>query len=197
MTETTTPFAPDPGASSAPTTHESKRCSPPLGAARLICSATAVFGVLSFLVSISERLSSLTPDFDGSPLDDAYMFLRYSKHWWSGNGFSWNVADGPAYGITSTLHLLCVTLARGLTAWSDKALLLGLSCLNGFLAVSVLAALGFVCFSGLRRSLFPLLVMPVFFFSNLLGFHCMTGMETTLGLLTNALFCLSTVLRVS
>ena len=74
--------------------------------------------------------------------DDAYMFLRYAKHFLSGHGFSWNVGDGPAYGPTSALYLIATTVARGVTSFTDAGLLVALPTAAGLLACAVLVLLG-------------------------------------------------------
>ncbi len=77
--------------------------------------------------------------------DDAYMVVRYAKHFLAGGGFSWNVADGPSHGITSPAYLLLVTLALGITHAGDAEVLTGLSFAAGMLAVAALVGLLFLC----------------------------------------------------
>jgi hypothetical protein len=121
-------------------------------------------------------------------LDDAYMSLRYAKHWLAGDGFAWNVEDGLAYGITSVSHLLLVTGLRATTALSDDLLVSILSYSAGIAALVTLVAIGFGMFPRLRSSWAPLLVAPAILLSSSFPYHSLTGMETTLALLFNALF---------
>lgn len=120
--------------------------------------------------------------------DDAYMSLRYARHWLAGDGFSWNVADGPAYGITSVSHLLIVTGLCATTNLSDNLLVAGLSYVAGLLAILSLVAIGFIMFPHLRKTWLPLSIVPAILLSSAFRFHSVTGMETTLALLANSLF---------
>jgi len=42
-------------------------------------------------------------DLDATPYDDSFFFKRFALHFLEHGGFSWNVADGPVYGLTSQL----------------------------------------------------------------------------------------------
>ena len=134
---------------------------------------------------------STLPKLKGTSFDDAYMFLRYAKHWLSGMGFSWNPGEGPAYGITSVSYLLLVTAVRGLTNLPDPLVLTSLSFAAGMASVAVLTAMGFVFFKQLRRYWLPLLVIPSIVLGPLFIFHSTTGMETTLALFVNSVFAAS------
>lgn len=123
--------------------------------------------------------------------DDAYMSLRYARHWLAGDGFSWNVADGPAYGITSVSHLMIITGLCATTNLSDNLLVTGLSYVSGLAAVFSLVIIGFVMFPHLRKTWLPLLIVPAILLSSAFSFHSTTGMETTLALLANSLFAAS------
>ena len=90
------------------------------------------------------------PQLRETHFDDAYIFLRYAKHWLSGAGFSWNGGEGPAYGITSVSHLLAVTAIHGLTKLPDPMVLTAISFLAGSASVAVLAVMGFAFFKQLR-----------------------------------------------
>jgi len=120
--------------------------------------------------------------------DDAYMFLRYAKHWLSGTGFSWNPTEGPAYGITSVSHLLAVTAVRALTNLPDPLVLITISFFAGLASIVVLTMMGFVFFKQLRRYWAPLLIIPYMVLGPLFSYHSKTGMETTLSLLFNSVF---------
>jgi hypothetical protein len=127
--------------------------------------------------------------------DDAFMFARYARHWLDGNGFSWNIPDGPAYGITSALYLFVVTALRGLTSLSDAHLLTGLSYGFGLLSVAVLVRLAFqvVRNETLRTAWVPLLVVPCVLMNSAFASMQITGMETTLAVLLNAVLACAAV----
>ncbi len=131
---------------------------------------------LRFIKPISDFLS----------FDDAYMFLRYAKHWLSGMGFSWNPDEGPVYGITSVSYLLVVTAVRGLTNLPDALVLTTISFVAGLASVACLTIMGFALFKQLRRYYLPLLVIPFMVFSEVFAYHSRMGMETTLALLFNS-----------
>lgn len=125
------------------------------------------------------------PQLAATEFDDAYIFLRYAKHWLSGAGFAWNTADGPVYGVTSVAHLLAVTAVRGLTALPDPLVLTSISFGAGLAALAVLAVVGFVWFPRLGKSWAPLLLCPCLVLGTLFPYHSRTGMETTLSLFCN------------
>jgi hypothetical protein len=131
------------------------------------------------------------PKLQGTSFDDAYMFLRYAKHWLSGMGFSWNPSEGPAYGITSVSYLLLVTSVRSLTSLPDPLVLTSISFVAGLASVAVLTVMGFVFFKQLRSYWLPLLVIPLVVLGQLFAFHSASGMETTLALLVNSIFASS------
>lgn len=129
--------------------------------------------------------------------DDAYMFTRYARHFLEGGGFCWNLGDGPAHGATSPAYLLAVTAALAATGGSDPAVLTGLSCAAGLLAVAALAGLFFLVQpprQGEPRSWLPLLVIPYLMVLPELSYHSFTGMDTTLALLANAVLACAVVI---
>lgn len=127
------------------------------------------------------------PISDFLSFDDAYMFLRYAKHWLSGMGFSWNPDEGPVYGITSVSYLLVITAVRGLTNLPDTLVLTTISFVAGLASVACLTIMGFALFKRLRRYYLPLLVIPSMVLSEVFAYHSgTTGMETTLALLFNS-----------
>ena len=65
--------------------------------------------ILSFaLLSLAFYIKTTVGELGYTDFDDAYMITRYAKHYLSGNGFSWNPVDGPAYGITSPAYLILI-----------------------------------------------------------------------------------------
>lgn len=134
------------------------------------------------------------PQLGATTFDDAYMFIRYANNFLSGNGFSWNASDGPAYGATSTSYLFTVTAARGLFPLSDATVLTGLSFAAGLLSCVILVLAGFLYGNHLRKSWIPLLIIPAMILGGAFRFHSLTGMETTISLLGNSVFVLSLLL---
>lgn len=147
-------------------------------------AALALFAILFLLVGYAP--SRLNTEFD-----DAYMFCRYASNFLSGNGFSWNPADGPVYGVTSPAYLLLVTLSKFLIGGSNSLLLSTLSLVAGLAALFLLVIVGFKFSSKGKYACYPLLVIPLLFISSSFRFHLFTGMETTLSLFSNSLLILS------
>ncbi|MBN1782343.1 hypothetical protein JW948_14510 [bacterium] len=154
---------------------------------RLPVSLIAALSVACFLKISWSGLGSTT-------FDDAYMFLRYAKHWIAGSGFSWNLNEGPVYGVTSVLHLFMVTWARAWTHWPDPVVLTVLSLGMGLISCAALTVLGFITTGNASIKAFwmPLLVVPCLVFGDLFQYHSLTGMETMLSFLCNSvLACLA------
>lgn len=162
--------------------HESKSAMQSIWIVRGSVAAAAI-------ASLAIYLSTTLPALGKTDFDDAYMFLRYARHYLASGEFSWNLGEGPAYGMTSLLHLFAVTALRGATALEDPLILTGLSFAAGLLALMVLLAAGFrLCNrSGLWL---PLLLVPILLCSRIYPFHSLTGMETTTSLLINSLLVL-------
>lgn len=154
-----------------------------LNASVIAVSAACVLAFLLFYAP--ERL--------GTEFDDAYMFCRYASNFITGNGFTWNPADGPAYGVTSPAYLLAVTFARSLTGASNSVLLSLLSLASGLLALSIMALTG--CYYGRKAGniCLYLLVVPLLLASSSFRYHSFTGMETMLSLSSNSLLILATL----
>ena len=161
---------------------------------RIALLRTLIIGFAA--LSLFYYVKTAWPSLGRTNFDDAYIFLRYAKHWLSGAGFSWNPAEGPAYGITSGLYLLTITAVRGLTDFADGTVLTGVSFLAGLLSCVVLTVLGFLFYDNkeLRESLAPVLVIPCFVLGYLFLYHSLTGMETTFSLLANSLLACGVVL---
>lgn len=110
-------------------------------------------------------------------LDDSYMFVRYADQILGGHGYSWNGADGPTYGCTSSVFTLVVTLGRALApqvAPLDLVLYIG-----RFIGVLGLILLGML----LRRSAHPVLYWSALFWTATwpkYSYHTSTGMDTGL-----------------
>jgi hypothetical protein len=126
----------------------------------------------------------LLVDLDATPFDDSLFFKRFALHALAGRGFSWNVSDGPVYGLTSQLFAL---LALPLT-WLFRAhfvlackLLLATSLLAAGAILLRFAARSKVCAADAGLLVLLALGTPL----TLLGPH--TGMETSLSLALLAL----------
>ncbi len=150
----------------------------------LIRGSCLVIAVVALVLSAA----SIVPGLAETEFDDSYMFLRYAKHWLSGDGFSWNVEDGTVYGITSITHLLVITAVRGLTDFPDTLVLTSVSLAAGLASVAVLIGIGFVFFPALRNTWLPLLAVPCIVLAFPFRYHSQTGMETTLAILFNSVF---------
>ena len=94
------------------------------------------------------------------------------------------------------MHLLVVTLLRAVTDLSDAGVLTAVSFVAALLSCVVLIVLGFLSVenAGFRKTWMPLLVVPCLLLGSSLGYHSLTGMETTLSLLANALLACCVVL---
>ncbi len=127
--------------------------------------------------------------------DDAYMFIRYAKHFLAGLGHAWNPDGVQIYGSTSLLHFGVVTLLRAILPFSDATIVLIASAGAGLLAM---LALAWVC---TRFTLWPRgrhrfviwagIVLPLLVINPVFQYHSVTGMDTALALLCNTLLILS------
>lgn len=153
---------------------------------RIVFVSIAIVSFAIFLISIIPKLSFST-------FDDAYMFLRYAKHWLAGDGFSWNVEDGSVYGVTSVSYLFLVTLLRGLSNLPDRLLLTLTSFVFGMLSLGLLVGIGFKFFKKVRFHWIPLLLIPTMLLSSGFRYHASTGMETTLSIFANSLMIVSVI----
>ncbi len=134
--------------------------------------------------------SRLTTEFD-----DAYMYCRYASNYLEGNGFSWNVSDGPAYGATSPIFLFLITLLKSTFPHITNSFLLSLvSFCIGIMGLFILVLSGFKLGKSLAKSYIPFLVIPICILSSSFRFHSFTGMETTFSFLSNSLLILSLVI---
>jgi len=156
---------------------------------RLLIAGFSLLGVAVFLASMIKFAGRMT-------FDDAYIFIRYAKHWLAGYGFCWNIADGPVYGCTSTLFLFLVTLCKAIANPSDTVLLATLSIFFGMCALIVMIGTSFMLCSNTfaKKTWLPLIVLPVIALGDAFRYHAVTGMETTLALLCNALLVTGTIL---
>src|SRR5688572_342289 len=86
----------------------------PLGAPFVVFLLLAFAAVLA-IVYLSKLSQGLW--------EDGYFVIRFARNFWRHGAFSWNVADGPVYGMTSqTLQVL----GAALHAVTPKHLVLGL-----------------------------------------------------------------------
>jgi hypothetical protein len=154
-----------------------------------------VVAIVFALVSVLGYIAFIAPQIGNTAFDDAFMVARYAKHWLAGEGFSWNASDGPAYGITSAAYLFLITIVFALMHGSDAGLLASTSFVAGLLAVVAIIGMGFLTQSNQckRRSWLHLFAVPAIVFALPFRQHSLTGMETTLSLLTNALLACAVV----
>jgi hypothetical protein len=149
--------------------------------------------LLSAACSLSWYLFRTLPSLGTTRFDDAYVFLRYAKHYLAGHGFVWNVDDGPAYGATSTLYLFLITALRAATRLPDATLLTTSSFVAAVVACVLLVALGLIVMddNDPHRSWLPWLVVPLLLLSPTFGNHSRSGMDTTVSLLCNTLLVMA------
>lgn len=131
-----------------------------------------------------------------SQFDDAYMYCRYVSNYLSGYGFSWNASEGPAYGLTSPMHLFLLTAAKSLfPLTSNSSLLAQTSFAAGLLGLLVLVVVGYSYGLETKNRNLPLLIIPFCLLSGMFRYHSFTGMETTLAFAANAFLVLSAVIH--
>ncbi len=125
--------------------------------------------------------------------DDAFMFLRYAKHWLASYGFSWNIDEGPVYGCTSALYLFIVTFLRGLFKVPDLIILGTVPVVSGLLSSVLLTGAGFILITNrfLKQTWVPLLIFPTMVISDTFRYHSLSGMETMTALLCNTILICS------
>jgi hypothetical protein len=126
----------------------------------------------------------LVVELDATPYDDSFFFKRFALHALGGHGFSWNVADGPVYGLTSQLFAGIVVLLTRL--FPDHVVVASKVSLAAYSAGLAAFLLRFAARRGVPSSSAGLLVLlalgtPL----TLLEPH--TGMETSLCLTMLAL----------
>jgi hypothetical protein len=159
----------------------------------LECWPARLLFVVALLLYVRLLASSLKePPF----FDDAYMYLRYAHHWLHARGIAWNPDGVQTYGLTSLPYLMVVTTARWLTSGPGHILLIKLSWSCGLLAlVAMAAAVRQQARSAILRSpasAFALIAVPLMFHECFIR-NCVTGMDTTLAMLCNALLCWATL----
>jgi hypothetical protein len=110
------------------------------------------------------------------PLDDAYIFLHYARHFAAGHPFEYNVGDPTTTGATSYLYLLLLTpfalLIRSPAGFAAVAYGLGTLCYG--LSVYLFGKLAARLFAGR----YVLLSTLVFATTGVVTFHYFTGMDT-------------------
>ena len=131
-------------------------------------------------------------------IDDAYAFCRYADHFLADQGLAWNPGGPSTYGCTSLLYVFWIIALKIVLLWPCAPTLAIGSWLPALLTILVLGfacaqhaqtrplnhwlvGLGFVCLcTGLPASFF---------------YHAQHGMDTTLGMLVNALLVLTVAQR--
>ncbi|MFH1144281.1 MAG: hypothetical protein V1774_07035 [Candidatus Eisenbacteria bacterium] len=161
----------------------------PVRTPRLLALAAAILlAVCAF--AFSDLVVAFIRSDAGGMFDDAYMFVRYADHLRAGDGLVWNVGEEPAFGPTSLLYVPIVALARGAIALPMERLLPLVSAALGLLALIVIVAAGITLArppSPLRALWLAAWVVPAVLAPAAFRYHLLTGMDTTLSLLTNAL----------
>lgn len=157
---------------------------------------TATWSLALLLIAAMTIAVIRMPD---THFDDAYMFLRYARNALAGYGHAWNRGEPPVYGSTSVLHFGWVTLCEATLTGSDEFKLRFASWLP---LVALIPLLGL---AGARSCLSPwlagrggaisLLVALCLAISGAVLYHAASGMDTTLGMCTNALLALAVLLE--
>jgi len=159
-------------------------------------SVKTVVAVISLLSAVY-FVVAYAPARLSTEFDDAYMYCRYASNFLAGYGFSWNAADGPAFGATSPVFLFLITVSKSLFTADNSFLLSFTSFSAGLLGLGVLVFAGYKSGKLLSKKHLPLLVIPLCLVSTSFRYHSFTGMETTLAFLANAILILSVVLYSS
>ena len=142
-----------------------------------LAGGALVLAALCFVANLLHHASALWI------WDDAYMFLRYSDHWLAGHGLSWNVQDGPCYGLTTPLYLVFVVPLRLLFADNDHLPVALASLCGTVLFLLFVVRWVFRSFADSSYRLAAGVVAAyVLLVVNRLGFHSATGMDTTVAL---------------
>jgi hypothetical protein len=153
---------------------------------RIAC-ALIVVGV------VIERMRALVSA-QATDFDDAYMFVRYAKHWLAGEGLRWNRGEAPVFGATSLPHVFAVALVMRVARWARIGLddAGALQVCSRAAAVLLVAGLVATCAAfardpRLRRAgwLWGALLVPLVAYGEPFGFHAQTGMDTMLAALAN------------
>ena len=151
-------------------------------------SCAAIF--LLFLINTGYAAWKATPLEGHYPVDDAFIFVRYADNILEGNGIAWNPGQSNIYGSTSLSFLLMVTLARAVSPLSVEFTLQLLTWTCGISFLFLMAAL---CrWQGrswlMRSTSFGFFVILLIYTTQrAYWWHFLSGMETTLALLSSAL----------
>ncbi|MEW6250921.1 MAG: hypothetical protein AB1716_09760 [Planctomycetota bacterium] len=129
-------------------------------------------------------------------MDDALAFCRYADHILAGWGIAWNPGGPQTYGCTSLLYLFWITLLRSVIELKPWEVLLIGSLLPALAALPLLGAACARAASDSALRSFPagwgFVALCVIVQSQYL-YHAFSGMDTTLGLLANAVLILVAV----
>ncbi len=131
--------------------------------------------------------------------DDAYMYLRYADNLLDGKGFAWNSDGIQTYGVTSLPYLLAVTAARALHLSGGGLLMLLSWVFGGLFFVPVVLACRTVVKTRSLRSVTLLIVLcsaPVVW-QAMTRTHALSGMDTTMSTLGNALLVLGVLSQLT
>ena len=168
----------------------------PAGGTRKV--VTRILLVLATLVCLSQTVLMAFVFFlslrDQPGIDDAYAFCRYADHFLAGEGLAWNPGSPPTYGCTSLLYLFWIIVLKIALLWPCAPTLAIGSWLP---AVLMIVVLGFACVRYARSAPLNHWLIGLGFVSLCTAlppafyYHAANGMDTTLGMLTNALVVLA------
>jgi len=112
-------------------------------------------------------------------LDDSFMFVRYAGNVIRHGTVAWNLEDGPAYGVTSLLHLSVVCVVQWLSA-ADPSLVAYLSSMASGVAFAALLLVLLRRHRGMWGQMLGAFAVGTAAWD--ISFHCSSGMDTTLAM---------------
>ena len=150
---------------------------------------TVAFLAIVVSVTFFSRDAQRSPD---TEFDDAYMTLRYAKNFLAGHGLAWDPGGEQTLGTTSILHCAALAAIRSSLPDLSDANVLKLSSVGGGLLTVLLMTLGCASISRSEHLhgatlIWGGLLCPLILFNGMFRYHCLTGMDTTLGMACNAL----------
>lgn len=149
--------------------------------------------IILFIINVNFLRGNLVTTFD-----DSYMFIRYARNLLDGHGIAWNPDGVQTYGVTSLVYMFLI--AGGMALFpsagygpilSISATVLGL----GFVAILALGTfwLAESDFLKKNRLLFPTFLSILLLSSMVFRLHGVSGMDTNLSVLCNALLIFAAI----
>ena len=148
---------------------------------------------LMLLLALGQFSLNLLQEIRNNPFawDDAFMFSRYLYNWQTHGVLAWNIADGPAYGLTELLYIVPVALASLFVPFETPGLMVQLASFSMASAALILFSIWAWVFTGgplYRRLLVLALIWVALASQQSLAAHFISGMGTSFAMLYLALF---------